>query len=172
MAQPPDWSDSEAELFTSLEAGEGGLSSGEATRRLARCGPNRLARAPRTQGLRLLLRQFTSPIILILLGAALLSFLLDSPTDGLIILVIVTVSALLGLWQEHGAARAVEHLLELVELRCTVLRTGRATTYGAITERLRLPPGETEFEKGVRRFGTLLLELTLVLVALLFAFNV
>jgi P-type Mg2+ transporter len=59
-----------------------------------------------------------------LLGAALLSFGLDSPTDGLIILVIVLVSGLLGFWQEHGAERAVQKLLAVVELRCSVWRDG------------------------------------------------
>ncbi len=60
----------------------------------------------------LLSRQFTSPIILILLGAALLSLLLDSPTDALIILAIVLMSGLLGFWQERSAARGVAELVK------------------------------------------------------------
>lgn len=59
-----------------------------------------------------------------LLAAALLSFGLDSPTDGLIILAIVLASGLLGFWQEHGAERAVRQLLAVVELRCAVWRDG------------------------------------------------
>ena len=55
----------------------------------------------------LLLRQFTSPIILILIGAAVLSIFLQDVTDAVIILVIVIVSGLLGFWQEHRAATAV-----------------------------------------------------------------
>ena len=53
-----------------------------------------------------------------------------------------------------------------------VVRTGRATEFGHISERLRLRPTETEFEHGVRRFGALLLEITLVLVFTIFAVNV
>ena len=49
---------------------------------------------------------------------------------------------------------------------------GRDTGFGAIAERLRLRPPETEFERGVRRFGYLLLETTLVLVLAIFGFNV
>jgi Mg2+-importing ATPase len=49
---------------------------------------------------------------------------------------------------------------------------GRDTAFGAISERLRVRPPETEFERGVRRFGTLLLEMTLLLVLGIFAFNV
>jgi len=89
-----------------------------------RGGQGRLAGAGRGASLALLLRQFSSPIILILLAAALLSFALASLTDGLIILVIVTLSGLLGFQQEHGAARVVAQLLAVVELRCRVRRDG------------------------------------------------
>lgn len=53
-----------------------------------------------------------------------------------------------------------------------IVHTGRDTGFGAIAERLRLRPPETEFERGVRRFGYLLLEITLLLVLAIFAFNV
>jgi Mg2+-importing ATPase len=53
-----------------------------------------------------------------------------------------------------------------------VVHTGRATEFGAIAERLRLRPPETEFERGVRRFGYLLAEVTLLLVVTIFAINV
>jgi Mg2+-importing ATPase len=53
-----------------------------------------------------------------------------------------------------------------------VVRTGRATEFGTIAQRLRLRQAETEFERGVRRLGYLLLELTLILVVLIFAANV
>jgi Mg2+-importing ATPase len=56
--------------------------------------------------------------------------------------------------------------------RAVVVHTGRATEFGRISERLRLRPPETEFEHGVRRFGYLLLEVTLVLVIAIFAVNV
>ena len=53
-----------------------------------------------------------------------------------------------------------------------VVRTGRETEFGRISEALRLRPPETEFERGVRRFGYLLLEVTLLLVLAIFAINV
>jgi Mg2+-importing ATPase len=53
-----------------------------------------------------------------------------------------------------------------------VVRTGRATEFGKIAERLRIRPPQTEFELGVHRFGYLLLDVTLLLVVLIFAFNV
>jgi Mg2+-importing ATPase len=56
--------------------------------------------------------------------------------------------------------------------RAVVVHTGRGTEFGRISERLRARQPETEFEHGVRRFGYLLLEVTLVLVLAIFAFNV
>jgi len=53
-----------------------------------------------------------------------------------------------------------------------VVPTGTATEFGKVSERLRLRSPETEFERGVRRFGYLLLEVTLVLVIAIFAINV
>ncbi|MFB6170480.1 MAG: magnesium-translocating P-type ATPase [Haloarculaceae archaeon] len=53
-----------------------------------------------------------------------------------------------------------------------VVRTGTETEYGSISERLRMRPPETEFERGIRRFGTLLGEVTLLLVIAIFAINV
>ena len=255
------WSQPLEALLADLGSGSEGLHSAEAAGRLRRLGPNRLAATRRAGAAALLLRQFASPIILILLGAALLSFALDSLTDGLIIVVIVAVSGLLGFWQDFRASRAVEALMAVVEQRCTVLRdgqpqqlpvsaivpgdvlvlaagagipadcrlleerhlavdeaaltgeslpvdksvapvaadaplaqrtnllhmgshvvsgsgravvihTGAGTSYGRIAARLGQPRPETEFERGVRRFGTLLLEMTLLLITLIFAFNV
>jgi len=56
--------------------------------------------------------------------------------------------------------------------RAVVVRTGKETEFGKVSERLKLRPPETEFERGVRRFGYLLMEITLVLVIAVFAINV
>ncbi len=56
--------------------------------------------------------------------------------------------------------------------KALVIATGRSTELGKISDRLKLRPPETEFERGIRRFGYLLLEITLVLVLAIFAVNV
>jgi Mg2+-importing ATPase len=56
--------------------------------------------------------------------------------------------------------------------QAVVVRTGRATEFGKVSERLKLRSPETDFERGVRRFGYLLMEVTLVLVIAIFAINV
>jgi Mg2+-importing ATPase len=56
--------------------------------------------------------------------------------------------------------------------KALVVQTGRLTTFGQIAHSLNLRPPETEFERGVRRFGLLLGEMMLIMVMLVFAFNV
>ncbi len=53
-----------------------------------------------------------------------------------------------------------------------VVRTGKETEFGKVSERLKLRPQETEFERGIRRFGYFLMEVTLLLVVAIFAINV
>src|SRR6184192_3037675 len=56
--------------------------------------------------------------------------------------------------------------------KALVVRTGKETEFGKVSERLKLRPQETDFEHGIRRFGYFLMELTLVLVIAIFAINV
>jgi Mg2+-importing ATPase len=53
-----------------------------------------------------------------------------------------------------------------------IVRTGKETEFGKVSERLKLRPQETEFERGIRRFGYFLMEVTMVLVVVIFAINV
>jgi Mg2+-importing ATPase len=255
------WSTGVPELLRQLQASPEGLSREEANSRLEQYGPNLLKPPVRSGTLWLLLGQFKSPIVLLLIFAAGLSFFLGDPTDGAIITAIVVVSGVLGFWQEHKAASAVAKLLASVQTKVDVLRggqsmevppeqvvlgdmvllsagssvpgdcrliesrdlfvdeatltgetypaekspepvpadaplakrtsalfmgthvvsgsgralvvlTGRQTEFGKISDHLRLRPLETEFERGIRRFGFLLMEVTLVLVVAIFAINI
>jgi Mg2+-importing ATPase len=56
--------------------------------------------------------------------------------------------------------------------KAVVVSTGRQTEFGKISDHLRLRPPETEFERGIRQFGLLLVKVTLVLVIIIFAINV
>lgn len=107
-----------------LATTRGGLSEDEAVRRLAIAGPNTVERPRRHRGLRLLVVQFTSPIILILAAATVLSMILGDLVDGFIILAIIAASGGLGFWQEHNAGRAVEALLAQVRVEVEVRRSG------------------------------------------------
>jgi len=127
--QPPlaFWSLSTPELLQQLQATQAGLTGAEARQRLARYGSNLLKPHKRSDVLTLLLAQFKSPIILILVFATGLSFFLHDPVDACIILAIVLVSGLLGFWQERSATNAVEKLLAIVQIHTAVLRDGGPT---------------------------------------------
>jgi len=244
-----------------LSCGINGITDNEATKRLERYGPNTIKSKKKVSVVMLFLSQFKSPITLLLIAAALLSAGLGDVTDTVIILVIVLISSLLSFWQEKGAANAVEELLKLVRLNCTVLRdgvkkeipmehvvpgdiiyltagdiipgdsliiesqeifvdeaaftgetypveksgcilpadlqlakrtnslfmgshvisgkatalvikTGRETEFGKISSDLQHKAPETDFERGIRRFGYMLMEITLLLVIIIFAVNV
>jgi len=119
------WSISGAEMSQKLETGQDGLTSDEAGQRLTRYGANLLKPPKRSDALTLLLSQFKSPIILILLFATGLSFFLRDTADAFIILSIVLVSGLLGFWQEYGATNAVAKLLAIVQIKVAVFRDGK-----------------------------------------------
>ena len=255
------WSCPEEELLRTLSCSREGLSSEEAVRRTKDTGPNTLKAATRSGGFLLFLRQLKSPVTLILVGAAILSFFLGEKTDAFIILTIIFTGAALGYYQERGAARSLSRLLQLVQVEVPVLREGirrkipmaeivpgdivflnagqtapgdcrlleskdlytneasltgetfpaekkcgqapsnaglqeknnvlfmgthvisgtatavvvntaADTEFGAISQHLRRLQPETEFEKGIRQFGYLLMEVTLLLVVIIFSFNI
>ncbi|MEY3827871.1 MAG: hypothetical protein RLZZ148_2692 [Cyanobacteriota bacterium] len=114
---PAFWSRSAEEVLLDHESSPQGLSSQEAKQRLAQYGANSLKQKKQSHSLSLLLNQFQSPIILILMGAAILSSFLGNTLESMIILAIVLFSALLGFWQEYSAADAVQKLLALVEIK-------------------------------------------------------
>ena len=84
-----------------------GLSSIEASGRLREFGANEIRREQATGALALLMRQFTSPVIWLLLGASVLSLVLGEPFDALAIGAILLLNAAIGFFQEDRAQRAV-----------------------------------------------------------------
>lgn len=106
----------------------GGLSTQEARSRLEKNGPNVLDSHSRNSAWKLLLRQFESPIILILFAATIISMFLGEVTDGIIILSIIIPSGLLGFWQEHRASKTMETLMRQVQIHVEVVRDGKDVT--------------------------------------------
>jgi Mg2+-importing ATPase len=255
------WAAAAKDTLASLDAKPDGLTTAEAADRLKRYGPNALAKKRDLSVVSLLLAQFRSPIIIILIAAAMLSAFLGDSSDATIIIAIVLVSGLLTFFQERGARDAVEKLLEVVAVKARVMRdgtevdvphdevvpgdvvvlsagatvpadcillestdlfvdeaaltgesfpveksvavlpadtplagrtnsvfmgthaisgtahalvvrTGCSTEFGAVSDRLVAPQKPTDFEQGVRKFGYLLMEVTLLLVVVIFAVNV
>ena len=257
----PFWAPPIETVLTELATRAEGLTQIEADRHLLQFGHNRSSDARKITPLGLLLNQFRSPLVILLLFAMTLSLFLGETTDGVIVFAIVLGSAMLGFWQEYRASHAVARLLAVIQTRVRVLRdgheielpqdalvpgdvvllaagaaipadcrilrstdlfvdesaltgesypaeksagvlpadtplakrsnalfqgshvvsgTGRAlvvqtgahTVFGEIAEQLRLRPPETEFERGLRHFGQMLIQITLLLVITIFGINV
>ncbi|ODS97563.1 MAG: magnesium-translocating P-type ATPase [Lautropia sp. SCN 69-89] len=243
-----------------LGASAGGLSQGEAERRLRVHGANTVEDAPGLTAVRLLLRQVANPLVLILVFGALISMLAHSWADASIVVAIVVGSAALGFVQEYRASAAVAELRQRLALTVRVLRdgalrsvpasdiapgdvvelaagnlvpadgvvirardflvteasltgepfpvekqpgtvpadspvgartncvhlgtsvrsgtatvlvveTGRRTLFGEVAASLRARAPETEFERGIRHFGNLLVRVMLVMVAFVLVVN-
>ena len=103
-----------------------GLSTAEAARRLAADGPNEIARADGTPAWRMLLAQFASPLVLLLVGACVVSVVLDEVVDAIAIASIVVINGLIGFYQEYSAQNAVLALRAMTAPRARVLRDGHA----------------------------------------------
>jgi P-type Ca2+ transporter type 2C len=103
-----------------------GLSPEETTVRLQREGPNRIREAQRSSAFIVLLRQFRSLIIWILIAAAGISIVLGERLDSAVIIAIVILNALLGFAQEYRAERAAAALAKLTAPQARVIRGGQA----------------------------------------------
>lgn len=256
------WQLSSKEVLAKLcSTPDEGLSETEARKRLKVYGHNVLKTKKNLGTLRLLLSQFNTPLMYLLIFAAALSLLLYDNIDALIIFGIILISIFLSFIQERGAVKAMEKLLKIVQIKADVIRnkikkeisieevvpgdivelnagdvipgdcylleakdlyvdeatltgetfytekhpgmvaydapiakrtnalfmgthvisgtakvivvlTGKNTEFGKISDRLTTLSPETEFEHGVRRFGYFLMEVTFLLLIVIFAFNI
>ena len=117
-------------VLTAVSSRESGLSPDEAQARLEAHGKNRLAAAKGPSLFRRFLSQLADPMILILLGAAAISGVLavvenESFADVIIILSVVIINAVLGVYQESKAEKAIEALQAMSAATSRVLRDGQ-----------------------------------------------
>jgi len=121
------------QVLEQVQSADTGLSSEEAASRLAKNGKNKLE-APKGKSLiRRFLEQLADPMIIILLAAAAISAVLavtqgESFADVIIILAVVIVNAVLGVYQESKAEKAIEALQEMSAATSKVLRDGKIVT--------------------------------------------
>ena len=118
------------EVLKELKTSEAGLSENEAEKRLEQNGKNRLEAAKGKSLIRRFLEQLADPMILILLAAAAISGVLavvenESFADVIIILAVVIINAVLGVYQESKAEKAIEALQEMSAATSKVMRDGK-----------------------------------------------
>ncbi len=129
------------ELFRALDSGSSGLTEREARKRLERLGPNELEAPPPPSLFSRVLAQLRDPMILVLLAAAGLckaASVGEDWLDGIIILVIVVVNAVISITQEDHAQHALEELRKMSSPQARSLRDGRARRLAAA----ELVPGD------------------------------
>ncbi len=115
----------EREVFGELQTSEKGLSQAEASQRLQKYGPNALPEEEGISRLKILLHQFTSPLIYILLAAAVVTAILGDYIDTGVIVSILILNAIIGFIQENKAETSVQALKSMVVSRARVLREGK-----------------------------------------------
>ncbi|WP_246682391.1 magnesium-translocating P-type ATPase [Mesorhizobium sp. B3-2-1] len=128
----PYWSISSEELVRRLAtSATSGLAGPEAASRLARYGANTPASKSSTSALAVFVRQFRSPLVLILIFAASVSAFVGEGQEATIIVAIVLASCVLSFTQEYGASRATEALKQRISRKAIVLRDGVESSVSA-----------------------------------------
>lgn len=124
-----------SDVFSAVESTPNGLGGAQASQRLARDGKNKLEEAKKKSLLRRFIEQLLNPMILVLIGAAVVSAVTASLSheqegyaDVIIILVVVILNAVLGVYQESKAEKAIEALQKMAAATSKVLRDGEIVT--------------------------------------------
>ncbi len=117
---------------------EKGLSDQEAAIRLTQYGPNKLRKGKRFSALTIFMAQFKSLIIWVLIGAAVISTALGETVDGIAIIAIVILNAIIGFVQEYRAEKAAAALAHLAAPHCRVIRDG----HSAVVAATEIAPGD------------------------------
>ncbi len=122
--------ESSSEVFGEVKSTENGLTSEQARRRSAETGKNKLAEGKKTPLILRFLSQFADPMIIILIAAAVISAITsvlqkEFPSDVIIIMFVVIINAILGVYQESKAEKAIEALQKMAAATTKVLRDGK-----------------------------------------------
>lgn len=118
------WASTGKDVMEELKVTEAGLTSAEVEARVKIYGENNIQSQKKEGPLKIFIKQFKSPITLILLFATGISLGLRDYTDTVIIFSIVMISGILSFFQEYNAGNAVEKLMDIVKIKADVIRNG------------------------------------------------
>jgi P-type Ca2+ transporter type 2C len=113
------------EVISELGSNVEGLSKEQVRSKLKKHGLNKLKKIRQFNSLKVLLSQFKSFLIIVLIFAAVLAFFMHSAIDSIVILVIVALNTGIGFTQEYKAEKAIEALKKIMVPEAKVLRNGR-----------------------------------------------
>ena len=120
-------------VLEEVQSGNDGLSEQEAATRLEKNGKNKLAEGKKESLLHRFFKQLAEPMTIILIVAAIISGVLaivekEFPSDVIIIMAVVLINAVLGVFQESKAEKAIEALQEIAAATSKVIRNGKQIT--------------------------------------------
>ena len=125
---PVTWHDREvAETLAALSSRRGGLTTEDAASRLEKYGPNTIEHDAGPPWWKVLVRQFTSPLIYALIVSAGVAFAFGEVVNGAVVLAVVVVNSAIGFIQEFRAGKAISALAEMVATPANTLRSGEWT---------------------------------------------
>ncbi|HPY93528.1 HAD-IC family P-type ATPase, partial [Methanothrix soehngenii] len=129
------------EVLSKLDSDQKGISSTQAKERLSQHGPNQLESPTKPSPLKIFIGKFKDYMVLVLIFAAIISFIAGETTNAYVILGIVVLVAIIGFVQEYKAEKAMEALREMVAPEADVIRDGQMSTIPAAD----LVPGDVVF---------------------------
>lgn len=110
------------EVLKELNTTEKGLAPSEAEKRIRRYGKNILKEKEKISPIKIFIEQFNSPVVWILIGALIISFVIGEKVDAIVIVIILIINAIIGFFQEYNAEKGIEALKKLAGLKALVIR--------------------------------------------------
>lgn len=119
------WASDTEDVFASLKSSPSGLSDKEAAERLEKYGSNSFHAQEKKTAIGIFLRQLASPLVFILIAAAVVTGVLQEWVEMIVITLAVLVNAGLGFYREYHAENTLEKLSSFIKDRSRVIRNGR-----------------------------------------------
>lgn len=119
------WNEDIKDVLEKFNTNQDGLTSKEALRRLNLNGKNEIPKSKKKSIWDIFIEQFKSPIILILIIAAIFAFLTNSKADCIFILAVISINSIIGTYQEWNSEKSAEKLEQMIRIKAKVLRDGK-----------------------------------------------
>ncbi|MEN7982565.1 MAG: HAD-IC family P-type ATPase [Nanoarchaeota archaeon] len=113
------------EIFSEFQTSEKGLTQEQAKTKLEKYGKNEIKKTHRLRPLKILIQQFNSFLIYILLIAAIISFIISNFLDGIVISIIIIINGIIGFTQQYKAEKAISNLKKLIVSHSKVIRNNK-----------------------------------------------
>ena len=118
------WNKTTEEILEKTNSNIDGISQKTAEQRLLINGKNKIPKGKKKTIIEMFFQQFKSPIILILIVAAIFSIIIKSYADAIFILIVIIVNAIIGTTQEWNSEKSTEKLQEMIKMKTRVIRDG------------------------------------------------